>query len=133
MNSDLKEEYRNVRFRYSDQDIPAEFFVITAHNPDGQTVDEQTNSEANRKLSRAISDLGFPLVPVTGGSPDFSHVEPGFAVSCSREQALELARRFRQDAVFEIMNGRVHLVSALPNPGPDEDIGAWSELGEVVS
>lgn len=107
--------------------------MITAHNPDGKTVDDESNNEANRKLSRAISDLGFPLIPVTGGSPDFSHAEPGFAVSCSREQALDLAREFRQDAVFEIKNNRVHLISALPSPGPDEDIGMWSELSEVVS
>ena len=132
MNENLKQEYRDVRFRYSDPKLPKEFFIITAHNPDGETVDDDMNREANQQVAVAISDLGYPLISVVGGSPDFTHSEPGFGIACSREQALKLAQSFRQDAVFEIRGDRVFLISALSNPGPDEQIGSWKDLGEVA-
>lgn len=76
MNDDLKAEYRDVRFRCSVQDMPPNFFVITSHNPDGKTVHDETNKDANRQLAKAVSDLIFPLIRVTGGSKPESTPNP---------------------------------------------------------
>lgn len=128
MPADLKNEYRQVRFRCNETDLPTSFFVITAFNPDGVTVDDLANQRADEQLSAEIGRLGHTAFRVTGGSADFIHAEPGYGLACTREEVLTLARRFRQQAVFEMTNGRVLLVSALPTAGEPEVIGSWVEL-----
>lgn len=124
----LRPEYRRVRFRCERSEIPPSFFVITAHNPDGRKVDGAANERADDRFRKLLGRLRFEHFPVTGGSLDFSHAEPGHGVVATREQALSLARHFRQEAVYEIREGRVFLVSALDPPGLDEDIGPWVVL-----
>lgn len=130
-NRTLKPEYREVRFRCSESDLPRHFYIITAHNPDGASVAEEANTRADAALRREIERLGFALFSVTGGSPDFSHAEPGYGIQCSREEALGLARQFRQDAFFEIREGKVILISAIPLAEPDEFVGLWRDLLSV--
>ncbi len=127
-NRTLKPEFREVRFRCAESHPPARFFVITAHNPDGVSVPDAFNTRADTSLRKEIESLGFLSFPVTGGSPDFSHAEPGYGIQCSREEALGLARQFRQDAFFEVREGKVILISALPSAEPDECLGLWSAL-----
>ena len=132
MPSELKAEYSKVRFRCDQLKVPRHFFIITAHNPDGITVSASENREADQSFQKEITRLGFENFPVTGGSPDFTHSEPGYGILCSREEALSLARQFRQDALFEVIDGIVVLTSALDDPGPDEEIGSWSELCDTL-
>lgn len=124
----MKDEYRNVRFRCERADIPSSFFIITAYNPDGITASDQENQIADEKLRAHLDFLAFDHFPVTGGNANFSHAEPGYGLACARQEALALARDFRQQAVFEIRQGRVFLISALPSPEPDEELGKWEEL-----
>jgi hypothetical protein len=130
-NRTLKPEYREVRFRCASATLPACFYIVTAHNPDGVAVAEEVNTRADAALRREIERLGFAFFSVTGGSPDFSHAEPGYGIQCSREEALGLARQFRQDAFFEIQEGKVILISALPLAEPDEFVGLWRDLLSV--
>lgn len=123
----LRPEYRDACFRCPDPEPPARFFIITAYNPDGREVDERSNMIADAALRREISALGLDYLPVTGGSPDFSHAEPGYGIVCTRETALGLAKQFCQDAVFEVRHGQVILISALPSAEPDVVIGEWSD------
>lgn len=123
----LRPEYRDAYFRCPDPEPPTHFFIVTAHNPDGEEVDEASNAIADASFRREIAALGLESFPVTGGSPDFSHAEPGFGIVCTREMALSLARQFCQDAVFEVRHGQVILISALPSAEPDVVIGEWSD------
>lgn len=126
--SDLKGEYRQVRFRGETDETPPAFFIVTAYNPDGKNVAEAENQEADEKLGSELHRLEFNHFRMTGGSPDFSHAEPGYAIVCNREQALCLAKEFSQDAVYEVREGRVFLVSALTVAAVDEEIGMWVDL-----
>lgn len=128
MPTELKDEYRKVRFKCEQPEPTRHFFIITAYNPDGLTVSDQANKKADQSMQAEIARLGYNYFSVTGGSPDFSHAEPGYGLTCNREEALTLARQFRQDALFEVKSNRVFLVSALVDPVPDEDIGKWTEL-----
>jgi hypothetical protein len=67
--------------------------------------------------------------PVTGGSADFAHAEPGFGVVLkARSDAVSLGRRWRQEAVFWVEDG---LVELLPCGQADASIvGEWSALAE---
>jgi len=123
----LKPEFREVYFRCANPAPPAHFFIITAHNPDGETADEESNAVADTVFLKEIDALGLRSFPVTGGSPDFSHAEPGHGIVCTREMALSLARQFSQDAVFEVRHGQVILISALPSAEPDVVIGEWAK------
>lgn len=127
---DLPDEYRRVRFLGPVEEAPPEFRILTAHNPEGVITAAQANDEADDHLRAELTRLEFEFFPVTGGSPDFSHAEPGYGVVCTRAEALLLARRFRQNGFFEVLGGRVYLFSVHEAHRPGEYVGRWRDLAE---
>ena len=65
------------------------------------------------------------IVAVTGCSPDFVHRETGWAANISLDEALHLGRIYRQEAIFWISAGQLHLASCAPGAIP-EPLGPWS-------
>lgn len=128
MNPDLKNEFRHVRFLCDQSPVPPAFFIVTACNPEGKQVDDDANRKAAERLEEEVGRLGYESFAVTGGNKDFSHAEPGLGICCSRPVALDLARRFRQLAIFEVRNGRVSLISASGETSAEEDVGLWEDL-----
>lgn len=128
MSFDLKEEFRHVRFRCDLSPVPSAFFIVTACNPEGNVVDDEANRKATGRLEEDVERLGFDTFSVTGGNKDFSHAEPGLGIRCTRSEALDLARRFRQLAIFEIRAGRVFLISADDENSEGEEVGRWEDL-----
>lgn len=123
--------YHDVRFRAElpAAGLPAAFGVVTACNPNGQTVSDEENHQATYALRSALTDEKHFFFPVTGGSPDFSHAEPGFGVLFkSLEEAVSWGRRYQQEAVFWINEGKVHLVPC-DGTAPVE-LGTWQTLAE---
>lgn len=127
-HSDLPMEYRRVRFLCKKEDLPPEFRVITAWNPQGEILEDAVNTAADEHLRSEIQRLGFDAFPVTGGNEDFSHAEPGYGVVCDRTDAVLLARRFRQKAFYEVLDHHVYLVPVEEGHLPGDLIGSWSEL-----
>jgi hypothetical protein len=125
----MNPEYQNVRFRavIPEDLMPRAFGVITACNPDGLTVSDAQNKNATQRLQAALLDDNRLHFPVTGGSPDFSHAEPGFGVVWdSPDEAVTWGRKFQQEAVFWIEDGLVQLLSCT-----DEQsvfVGRWQVL-----
>lgn len=121
--------YRNVRFRVETPapGLPVAFGIVTACNPDGRTVSDEENQQATGALLRALQSETHVPFPVTGGSPDFSHSEPGFGVRfASPEETVSWGRRFRQEAVFWVEDGKVRLIAC---DGTDSaEIGDWQAL-----
>jgi hypothetical protein len=106
--------------------LPERFGVVTACNPYGRTVDDAENERATAALRSEIARAGHGFFPVTGGSEDFSHAEPGFGVVADEREVVEMGRRFQQLAVFWVERGRVWL---LPCEGEGrEEIGDWERL-----
>ncbi|NQX00682.1 DUF3293 domain-containing protein [bacterium] len=126
--------YHHVRFRAElpAAGLPAAFAVVTACNPDGRTVTDEENHQATEVLRSALTADGHFFFPVTGGSPDFAHREPGFGVLFkSSEQAVSWGRRYQQEAVFWVKEGSVQLV---PCDGTDPvDLGSWQTLVEPAA
>jgi hypothetical protein len=126
--------YQDVRFRAElpAAGLPAAFGVITACNPDGKTVSAKENEQATDDLRRSLTAEGHFFFPVTGGSPDFSHAEPGFGVLFkSSEVAVSWGRRYQQEAVFWINEGNVQLVPC-DGTAPVE-LGTWQTLAEPAA
>jgi hypothetical protein len=103
-----------------------EFAVITACNP--FTAGERSSDAVETlRLRKNLSRRGLKKHPVTGASVDGSHQEPGFAVwDLVLEEALEIGREFRQDAIFWVgADGWIDVVSCLN--GERRHVGLWSE------
>ena len=126
--------YHDVRFRAElpTAGQPTAFGVVTACNPDGRTVTDEENLQATEALRSALTAEGHFFFPVTGGSPDFTHCEPGFGVLFkSPEEAVSWGRRVAQEAVFWIHDGRVHLVPC--DGSASVELSPWESLAETAA
>jgi Protein of unknown function (DUF3293) len=73
--------------------------IITAYNPAGIEIDEETNVGRHRSLGLALHCRN--LFPTVGSAPDGSMPEPGFGVlDMTLSDALELASDFGQLAIY---------------------------------
>lgn len=62
--------------------------------------DATTNRRLADELQGEVAARGVPAVAVDAGSPDRSHAERSLAVALGYGESVELARRFRQLAIF---------------------------------
>jgi hypothetical protein len=126
--------YLDVRFRavLPAAGLPAAFGVVTACNPEGKTISTQENEHATDRLRAALEEEGHFFFSATGGSPDFSHSEPGFGVLFrSMKEAIAWGNRYQQEAVFWVENGDMYLV---PCDGAESlKIGQWQTLAEPAA
>jgi hypothetical protein len=77
------------------------FVVLTAFNPGHARPSAAENEAANEDLRRLLDRRGLAWLPARGTNADRTHVEPSFAVfNLPIAEALEIARHFRQSAVF---------------------------------
>lgn len=122
--------YRHVRFRAElpHGGLPVRFGIVTACNPDGGIQPDAENEARTRELGSELRTAGVPHFPVTGGSPDFSHAEPGYGVLIDRAGIVALGRRWKQDAVFWVERQEVWLVPC--GTGDPSKIGAWPDMAE---
>ena len=76
------------------------FAVVAATDPHGQHASIEANRNATEALLAEVKASGWAWIPADGVSLDGSHREPGYAIATTRANALELARRFAQSAIF---------------------------------
>lgn len=123
--------YQQVRFRAElpKAGLPAAFGVVTACSPNGRTVSATDNDLATVALRSALTAEKHFLFPVSSSSPDCSHAEAGFGVLFqSFEEAVSWGRRYQQEAVFWVEEGRVQRV---PCDGAEPiELGTWQSLAE---
>jgi len=125
---EMNPAYRNTRFKAEKPrcPVPSSFAVITPCNPDGETVSDERNQELLNEAEEELRQSATDYFKVDGGSPDFEHVEPGFAIAADLPHALEIGQRWRQEAIFWIENDQVHLIAS--DGTERETLGRWSEL-----
>ncbi|MGE9290274.1 MAG: DUF3293 domain-containing protein [Puniceicoccales bacterium] len=117
--------YRTAVFSIQGELPPDGFSIVTAYNPEGQVTDPSTNQSADIDLRSAIQASGETPARITGMSPDRSHKEPGWSVR-NHEQALRLARKFRQIALYRVDSGSLWLVET--KTGKAEELGSWKNF-----
>jgi hypothetical protein len=113
--------YHETVFEFIPNGKTPDFWVITAYNPDGKPNDAGDNIYADSNLREEIVSLGLVPFRVIGRSPDSSHAEPGWGFPCDEATALEIGRRYRQEAVFHFTAGRIDLVDC--ESGSHESLG----------
>ena len=117
-NRELREAFMKARFRAEEPEDgwPKSFGVVTACNPDGETISETENAELTQRLEVSLLEAGKVIFPVTGYDLDSDHEEPGFGVVCQkREEILKLGRKSEQVAVFWVEDGQVWLLFCNPD------------------
>ena len=100
------------------------FAVLTAENPMGENAEdepseaqeamtEQRNATRRAELEAELRRSGVEYQPCDGVAPDGDYREHGVAVVIPREQAVMLARRFGQLAIFWFDGRAFSLVGAV--------------------
>ena len=119
----LNPAYLSTVFEYIPAGKPDDFWVITAYNPKGKPADPGDNIAADARLLAGIESRKITPFRVTGLSPDESHAEPGWGLPCDEATAIELGRRYHQQAVYHFTGEYIDLVDcktrqrhALENP-----------------
>jgi hypothetical protein len=108
-------------------DVP--FAIFTAENPWGENAEdeptpaaedaaERRNAERRDRLERELRAAGVRFVRCDGVAPDGDYREHGVAALLEKEGALEMARRYRQLAIFWFDGRDFWLVGALADRPP---------------
>ena len=129
---DLHPAYSKVRFRgpWPDRSHPDEFAIITAYATTGETWPDERNRAADLELENELRGTGCWMRRLTGYEPETGHAEPGWAVGIGFEEALDLGRRFKQDAIFWISANRVRVAKCGSDLQSDEG-GPFSDRFEI--
>jgi len=106
--------------------FPGPVHVITGWNPQGTVFDQERNDDVNRQIAQDIIAKGGRFVHGVGREahdPD-GYAEPSLVVwGLERDQAVTMGYRARQDAIFEITDHEVRLVSCF-----DDHIDVWARV-----
>jgi hypothetical protein len=90
--------------------------VVTAHNPQGQTVSEKQNAKAERRLERELKRRGWTWWPAAGGDPAWKHVETSAAVvGVEESEVAALGAEFGQEAIFVLTPASRRVLSCVGN------------------
>ena len=90
---------------------PSEFAIISAHATTGERWSERENEACDMELEEELWVLPVWQRRITGFSPETGHEEPSWAVELPLERAIDLGRRFRQDAIFHVVGDDLSVVS----------------------
>ena len=74
--------------------------VVTAYNPRGRDREPEANESRHAKLVASVRAGGTAFLRADGRSPDASHREVGLAIALPQPDAVALAARLGQSAIF---------------------------------
>ena len=89
--------------------LPGTFAIITAYATTGETWSEAENEAANAALRAELQKSDRLLGKLTGYSPVTGYAEPSFAAALPFEEACDLGLKFRQDAIYYVDTGILHV------------------------
>ena len=110
----MNEDYFKTIFIVKDGVIqfPHSFAILTAFNPMDSELSEKENKLRNGEMRSLLAEEELDYSELVGSSPDGSHQEPSFAVSCKLEDAIEWANRFEQRAIFWIEENQLQIIAS---------------------
>lgn len=109
IDSRLWQAYCDPYFLFEQQIIFNRFAIITAWNPQSELLSNKDNDRSNQHLAQEISHTCWSSVQV--GNRDFSWMEESFAVQLSVEEAIELGRKYLQNAIYYVEGEELFLLS----------------------
>lgn len=76
------------------------FAILTSHDPRGVVLDPAENARRFAELEAELRSLGRKYLVMDACSPDKSHCECSVAITVDRGEALRIAERWEQIAIF---------------------------------
>ena len=110
--------YFDVRFRTPRPvpEWPDVFVILTGWATTGERWTPAENDRADRRLERALKAVPTAdpdsepwLQRITGYAPDTGHAEPGWAAAVPFDEACDLGRDFRQDALYVVRSDTLYV------------------------
>ncbi len=102
------------------------FAVITAYNPLGQILTLGTNHIRDKALQSDIMSLRHPYRKVWGCSSELDYSEKSWAVSMPKADAVKLASKYQQNALYWVEQDRLYLLPCLLERASAVELGAFS-------
>ncbi|MBO6574452.1 MAG: DUF3293 domain-containing protein [Rhodothermales bacterium] len=95
------------------EELPGDpIYGVTAHNPNGVPLSAMENEDRQATMLREVADHGWTYWPVVGSSQDGLLSEESVALcGLGEEQALALARKWEQIALFLLTNDDLMVIS----------------------
>ena len=113
-NPELWKTYQNIRLKWLAEPLGCRTYaIITAYNPRSTTAPEATNQLNQRKLVAAISQYTSRMSEMVVGDPLMDYSEPSIAAALSKQDAIALASKFEQNAIYWVEAGQLWLIPAL--------------------
>ncbi|MBU2897222.1 DUF3293 domain-containing protein [Vibrio hepatarius] len=107
----LWQQYSDPYFTFVHPLVFEEFAILTAWNPYSQWQSKVENDRSNHSLVEEFGHTYFSEVYV--GDRNFSWVETSFAVVISEQHALYLGQKYKQNAIYYVINDELYLLSCL--------------------
>ena len=106
--------------------LPApSFAILTASNPMDKLLGENENQLRNEALRTLLEEEEVHFSEIIGSSPDSTHQEASFAVSCTLDNALEWANRFEQRAIFWVQDDHLQIIAC--QSSEKYELGSFNE------
>ena len=76
------------------------FAIVTSYNPRGKVLSAAENDSRFAEMEAELRSLGRDYLAIDACSPDKSHCERSVAIKIDRAEALRIAERWEQIAIF---------------------------------
>ncbi|MDF2179114.1 DUF3293 domain-containing protein [Aliiglaciecola sp. CAU 1673] len=130
----LWQQYQTVQFLCAQKPVfSSQFAIITACNPAGEVLVEKRNSALHNTFEKRLQGLELPYVEMTGASLDLRHQEPGFAISCRFDQAMQLAVEYHQNAFYWVEDDQLWLMPCLAAGRSEVNLGPFAPYIRVAT
>lgn len=102
------------------------FAIITAYNPEGQVCNLGANRLRDKALQHDINQLKIPYRRIWGCSPQLDYSEKSWVIATEKKQAIELAIKYQQNAIYWIEQGMLYLTPCLMHTEAEELLGRFN-------
>lgn len=110
---------------------PESFAIIIAYATTGESWTAEANQAADLALQQHLLDRGCLPRRVIGYSPQTNHAEPGWTALLSWEEACDLGKQYKQDAIYVVARGLLFVTYCDERRGLVE-VGAFGERVTVL-
>lgn len=103
------------------------FAIITAYNPLGKICSKSANRTLDKELQADIEGLKAPYRRLWGCSPEFDHSEKSWAVMTDKGTAINLAKKYQQNAIYWVEQVCLFLVPCMLEQYKVVDMGEFEK------